>query len=50
MFFFKKFLKICFITNRVVTDEEGRKKALEFGMNYFEISAKTGENVSNMFR
>lgn len=42
--------KIDLTQNRLVTDEEGKKKAIENGMNYYEISAKTGENISSMFK
>ncbi len=30
---------------REVTEQEGEKKAEELGLPYFEISAKTGQNV-----
>jgi small GTP-binding protein len=36
--------------NRVVTKEEGEKLAEEYQMKYFETSAKTGENVSEVFQ
>jgi hypothetical protein len=34
---------------RVVTEEQGRKFATDNGFTYFETSAKTGENVNEMF-
>ena len=35
--------------NRTVTEEEGRKLADECGMKFFEISAKTSQNVDEVF-
>ncbi|EGR27313.1 Ras family protein, putative [Ichthyophthirius multifiliis] len=35
---------------REISQEDGEKKAKSFEMNYYEISAKTGENVVNMFK
>ena len=37
------------INNRVITNEEGKKLADEYGLKYFETSAKTNENVDNTF-
>lgn len=34
---------------RVVSEEQGRKFATDNGFTYFETSAKTGENVNEMF-
>lgn len=34
---------------RQVSAEEGRKIAEENGIHYMEVSAKTGENVPNLF-
>lgn len=34
---------------RTVTEEEGRKYAAARGLNYYETSAQTGQNVSSMF-
>ena len=39
----------CDMIERVVTQEEGRKKASEIGALFFECSAKTGENVNKLF-
>ena len=36
--------------NRVVSDEEGKKFCLDNNLrDYFEVSAKTGENVDDLF-
>jgi GTPase SAR1 family protein len=34
---------------REVEQEEGIKRAEELGMSYYEVSAKTGENVEQLF-
>jgi len=34
---------------RKVTPEEGKKLADEFGIDYFECSAKTGDGVDGLF-
>ncbi|CAG9324633.1 unnamed protein product [Blepharisma stoltei] len=34
---------------RVVSEEEGLEYAAKFGVRYFEISAKTGDGVAQMF-
>ena len=34
---------------RTVSEEEGRKYAAARGLNYYETSAQTGQNVSTMF-
>ena len=39
----------CDKSDRVVTEEEGKKLADEFNMNYFETSAKTNQNVNEVF-
>ena len=36
--------------DRQITIEEGKKKAKDYNMNYFETSAKTGENVEGIFQ
>ena len=35
--------------NRVVTEEDGKKLAEEFGMNFFETSAKININITEVF-
>jgi Ras-related protein Rab-8A len=35
--------------DRKVSTEEGRKLAAEFGVDYFEVSAKENRNISEMF-
>ncbi len=37
-------------TERNISPEEGKQKADELGFEYFETSAKTGDNVTNLFR
>ena len=39
----------CDKPDRVVTEEEGRKLAADFSMNFFETSAKTNQNVNEVF-
>ena len=39
----------CDKSDRVVTEEEGKNLADEFNMNYFETSAKTNQNVNEVF-
>lgn len=34
---------------REVTEEEGRHKAEKFGLHYYEISAKMGSNIEELF-
>ena len=36
-------------TNRVISNEEGKKLAEEFSLKYYETSAKNNENVENTF-
>ena len=39
----------CDIVNKEISTEEGKNKAKEIGASFFEASAKTGENVVNIF-
>lgn len=39
----------CDLPCREVTEEEGKHLAEEYGMQFFEASAKTGQNVSEVF-
>ena len=41
--------KIDCIDNRVIKKEEGKKLSEEFGLKYYETSAKNNENVENAF-
>ena len=34
---------------REVTQEEAKQKADELGIPYYELSAKTGQNIENLF-
>lgn len=38
--------KIDLVDQRKIPEEEGRKKAQEFNMAYFETSAKLGKNIN----
>ena len=40
----------CDKPDRVVTEEEGKKLADDFGINFFETSAKTNQNVTEVFQ
>jgi len=37
-------------SGREVSEDDGRKKADSLGLSFYETSAKTGENVENVFR
>ena len=37
------------VEDRKVTEEEGRRLAAEFGVDYFEVSAKENSNIAEMF-
>ena len=39
----------CDVPDRKVTEEEGKKLADEYGMNFFETSAKMNQNVNEAF-
>ena len=39
----------CDKPNRAVTEDEGKKLAEEFGMHFFETSAKNNQNVEEIF-
>ena len=39
----------CDMPDRVVTEEEGKKLAFDFNMEFFETSAKTNKNVNELF-
>ena len=36
-------------TDRIISEEEGKKLAEKLDIKYFETSAKTGENVNEVF-
>ena len=42
--------KIDMENQRVVSKEEGEKMAASYGLKFFECSAKTGENVEEIFK
>lgn len=37
------------LPNRVISTEKGQALADEFGLKFFETSAKTGSNINEMF-
>ena len=39
----------CDLENRIISEERGRELANELGVEFFEISAKTGYNVEELF-
>jgi small GTP-binding protein len=39
----------CDKQNRVITQEQGKKMADEYGINYFETSVRTNQNVNEVF-
>ena len=40
----------CDLENRIISEERGRELANELGVEFFEISAKTGYNVEELFK
>ena len=40
----------CDLENRIINEERGRELANELGVEFFEISAKTGYNVEELFK
>ena len=40
----------CYLENRIISEERGRELANELGVEFFEISAKTGYNVEELFK
>ena len=34
---------------RVITEEEGKKIAEKYGMTFFQVSSKTGDNINEIF-
>ena len=36
-------------TDRTISEEEGRKMAEQFGVTYYEVSAKDGEGIEGLF-
>ena len=39
----------CDLNERIISKEKGREMANELGVEFFEISAKTGQNVEELF-
>ena len=39
----------CDLNERIISEEKGREMANELGVEFFEISAKTGQNVEELF-
>ena len=37
------------LPNRVISTEQGEALASEYGLKFFETSAKTGSNINEMF-
>ena len=40
----------CDLENRIISEERGRELANELGVEFFEISAKSGYNVEELFK
>ena len=39
----------CDLTNRVVTENEGKKLANDFKISFFEVSTRTKQNIKEVF-
>ena len=39
----------CDLNERIISEERGRELAYELEVEFFEISAKTGQNVEELF-
>ena len=39
----------CDLEERVISEEKGKELANELGVEFFEVSAKTGENIEELF-
>ena len=39
----------CDLQDRVISEEKGKELANELGVEFFEVSAKTGENIEELF-
>ena len=39
----------CDLKERVISEEKGKELANELGVEFFEVSAKTGENIEELF-
>ena len=39
----------CDLQDRIISEEKGKELANELGVEFFEVSAKTGENIEELF-
>ena len=39
----------CDLQDRVISEEKGKELANELGVEFFEVSAKTGDNIEELF-